>query len=101
MSKQNNEAAKELAAKVAQLRIDIAPESESEITILRFKGDPGEKFPLTWSTEDSGNEDQGILTVVTLKLGRREFKGYGFNRPDSIHQLENELLGFGVTVKGS
>jgi hypothetical protein len=100
MSKQNNDAAKKLAAQVAQLRIDIAPASEREITILRFKGDPGKTFPLTWSTEDSGNEDQEILTVATLKLGRREFKGYGFDRPDSIHQLENELLGFGVTVKG-
>jgi hypothetical protein len=46
MSKQNNEA-KELAAKIAQLRIAISPESESEITILRFKGDPGETLPLT------------------------------------------------------
>jgi hypothetical protein len=71
-----------------------------EITILRFKGDPGKTFPLTWSTEDSGNEDQEILTVATLNLGRRAFKGYGFDRLDSIHQLENELLGFGVTVKG-
>jgi hypothetical protein len=95
MSRQNNEA-KELAAKVAQLRIDIAPQSESEITFIRFKGDTGKTFPLTWSKEDSGNKDQGILTVVTLKL---EFKGYGSDRPDSIHQLEKELLGFGVTVK--
>jgi hypothetical protein len=37
MSKKNNEA-KELATKVAQLRIAIAPESESKITIQRFKG---------------------------------------------------------------
>ena len=46
-------------------------------------------------------EDQGILTVVTLKLGQREFKGYGINPPDSVQHLENELLGFGITVKGS
>jgi hypothetical protein len=98
LNKQNNEA-KELAAKIAQLRIDIAPRSESEITVMRFEGDPGKTFPITWSTEDSGNEDQEILTVATLKLGRREFKGYGFNRPDSLHQLEEELLGIGVTVK--
>ena len=101
MSKQNNESAKELAAKIAQLRIAIAPKSESEITILRFKGDIGKTFPLTWSTEDSGNEDQRILTVATLKLGRREFKGYGFSPPDSIDKLEDELLGSGFTVKGS
>jgi hypothetical protein len=98
LNKQKNEA-KELAAKIAQLRIDIAPQSESEITVMRFKGDSGKTFPLTWSTEDSGNKNQGILTVATLKLGRREFKGYGFNRPDSIDQLEKELLGIGVTVK--
>lgn len=100
MSKQNNEA-KELAAKIAQLRIAIAPESESEITILRFKGDPGETFPLTWSTEDSGNEDQGTLTVATLKLDRSEFKGYGSSPPDSLQKLEDELLKAGFTVKGS
>jgi hypothetical protein len=100
MSKKNNEA-KELATKVAQLRIAIAPESESKITIQRFKGDTWETFPLTWSTEDSGNEDQGILSVATLKLDHREFKGYGFSPPDSLLKLERELLSVGFTVKDS
>jgi hypothetical protein len=65
LNKQNNEA-KELAAKVAQLRIDIAPQSESEITVMRFEGDPGKTFPITWSTEDSGTEDQGIAPTVSI-----------------------------------
>jgi hypothetical protein len=53
--------------------MQMSPDQANELTPEAAKGDSGKTFPLTWSSEDSGNEDQEILTVAILNLGRREF----------------------------